>query len=86
MIIQLINQYTRRNDYLQEGVSGDAAEVADGTILPVDGFGTIKVNLDEPCNKTNPVKMVAVAYGPGLLRNLLSTREAGEQWGKSHIY
>ena len=74
MIIQLINQYTRRNDYLQEDVSGDAAKVADGTILPVDGFGTVKVNLDEPCNKTNPVKMVAVAYGPGLLRNLLSTR------------
>ena len=54
------------------------AEVADGTILPVDGCGTIAANLDQSGNTTKPVKMVAVTYVPRLLRNVLSTLKAVE--------
>ena len=54
--------------------AGTTVEVASGTILPVDGFGSIEVDLDQPGSTTKPVKMVAVAYVPGLSRNLLSTR------------
>ena len=57
---------------------GTTVEVADGTILPVDGFGTVEVDLDQPGTTTKPVKMIAIAYGPGLTRNLLSTRKAVE--------
>ena len=42
--------------------AGTTVEVADGTILPVDGFGTVEVDLDQPGTKTKPLKMVAVAY------------------------
>ena len=66
--------------------AGTTFEVADGTILPVDGFGTVGVDLDQPGTTTKPVKMVAVAYVPGLSRNLLSTRKAVEQWGKPLVY
>ena len=54
------------------------AKVADGTILPVDGFGTVVVDLDKPGTATKPVKMVSVAHVPGLSRNLLSTRKPVE--------
>ena len=62
--------------------AGTTVEVADGTSLPVDGFGTVEVDLVQPGTTTKPVKMVSVAYVPGFLRNLLSTRKAVEQWGK----
>ena len=65
---------------------GTTVEVTDGTILPVDGFGTIEVDLDQPGTTTKPVKMVAVAYVPGLSWNLLSTRKAVEQWGEPLVY
>ena len=61
---------------------GMTVAVANGTILPADGFGTFEVDLDQPGTTTKPVKMVAVAYLPGLSRNLLSTRKAVEQQGK----
>ena len=61
-------------------------KIADGIILPVDGFGRIKVDLDHPGNTTKMVKMDDVAYVPGLSRNLLSTIKAVEQWGKPLIY
>ena len=54
-------------------------EVADGTILPVDRFGTFKVDLDQPGATNKPVKIVFVACVPGLSRYLLSTRKAEEQ-------
>ena len=57
---------------------GTIIEVADGTILPVDGFETIKVDLDQLGTTTKPVKVVAVSHLPGLSRNLLSTRKAVE--------
>ena len=61
---------------------GTNVEIADGNILPVDGFGRIKVDLDQPGHATKMVKMDDVAYVPGLSRNLLSTAKAVEQWGK----
>ena len=33
--------------------AGTIAEVADGTILPVDGFGTVEVDLDQPGTTTS---------------------------------
>ena len=66
--------------------AGTTFDVADGTILPLDGFGTLEVELDQPGTTTKPVKMVSVAHVPGLSRNLLSTRKAVEQWGKSLVY
>ena len=66
--------------------AGTTAEVVDGTIFPVDGFGTVEVDLDQPCTTTKPVEMVAVACVPGLSRNLLSTRKSVGQWGKSLVY
>ena len=56
------------------------SEVADGTILPVDGFGIIEVGLDQPGTTIKPAKIVTVAYVPRLSRNLLSTLKAVEQW------
>ena len=64
---------------------GTNVEIADGNILPVDGFGRIEVDLDQPGHTTKMVKMDEVAYLPGLSRNLLSTVKAVEQWGKPLI-
>ena len=44
------------------------------------------MNPDQPGTTTKPVKMVSVAYVPGVSRNLLSTREAVEQRGKPLVY
>ena len=65
---------------------GMNVEIADGNILPVDGFGRTEVDLDQPGRTTKMVKMDDVAYVPGLSRNLLSTVKAVEQWGKPLIY
>ena len=65
---------------------GTNVEIADGNILPVDGFGRIEVDLDQPGHTTKIVKMDYVAYVPGLSWNLLSTVKAVEQWGKPLIY
>ena len=65
---------------------GMTVEIADGNILPVDGFGKIEVDLDQPGHTTKMAKMDGVAYVPGLSRNLLSTIKAVEQWGKPLIY
>ena len=61
--------------------SGTTVEVTDGTILPVDGFGIVEMYLDQPGDTTKPVKMVSVAYVPGLSRNLMSIRKTVEQMG-----
>ena len=61
-------------------------EIADHNILPVDGFGRIEVDLDQPGHTTKMVKMDDVAYVPGLSRKLLSTFKAVEQWGNPLIY
>ena len=54
--------------------------------MPGDGFGTVEVDLDQPGTMTKPVKMAAVAYVPGLSRNLMSTRKGVEQCGKPLVY
>ena len=59
--------------------AGTTVEVADGTNLPVDGFRTVEVDLDQPVTTIKPMKMVLVTYVPGLWRNLLSTRETVKQ-------
>ena len=66
--------------------AGTTVEVANRTVLHVYGLGTIKMNLDQPGTKTKPVKLVAVAYVPGLSWNLLSTYKTVEQWGKPRVY
>ena len=65
---------------------GTTVKVADGTNLPVDGFGTVKVDLKQTSITTKPVKMVSVAYVPDILRNLLSTRKTADQWSKPLVY
>ena len=65
---------------------GTNVKIADGNILPVDGFGRIEVDLDQPGHTTKMVKMDDAAYVPGLSRNLLSTIKAVKQWGKPLIY
>ena len=65
---------------------GTNVEIADGNILPVDGFGKIELYLDQPGRTTKMVKMDDVACVPGLSRNLLSTVKAEEQWVKPLIY
>ena len=56
---------------------GTTVEIADGNILPVDGFGRIEVDLDQPGHTTKMVKMDDVAYVPGLSWNLLSRKNRG---------
>ena len=66
--------------------TGTTVEIADGTILPVDGLETVEMDLDQPGSTTKPVKAVAVAYVPGLSRTLMSTRKAVEQRGEPLVY
>ena len=70
----------------KNATAGTTVEVADGTILTVNGLGTIEVDLNQPVTTTKLVKMVAIAYVPERLRNLLSTRKTLEQWGKPLVY
>ena len=73
------------SDY-KKASPGTSIEIADGNTLPVDGFGRIEVDLDQPGRTTKMVRMDDVAYVPGLSRNLMSTVKAVEQWGKPLIY
>ena len=67
--------------------AGTTVEVVDGTIFPVDGFGTVEVDLDQPGATTKPpVEIVAIACVPGLSWNLLSTRKSVGQWSKPLVY
>ena len=56
--------------YTQAGITAykkaPAGPTADGIILSVDGFGTVEMDMDQPGTRTKPVKMVFVAYVPGL--------------------
>ena len=70
----------------KKATPGMNVEIADGNILPVDGFGRVEMDLDQPGHTTKMVKMNDVAYVPGFSRNLLSTVKAVEQWGKPSIY
>ena len=66
--------------------AGTTVEVADGTVLLVNGFGAVEVDLDQPGTTIKLVKMASIAYVPELLRDLLSTRKAMEEWGKPLVY
>ena len=66
--------------------AGTTVEVVDETVLPIDGFGIVETDLDQPGTTAEPVKMVSIAYVPGLSRSLLSTCKAGQQWGKQLVY
>ena len=66
--------------------AGTTVEVADGTIFPVDGLGTVELDMDQLGTTTKPVKMISVAYVPEISRNLLPTRKAVAQWGKPLVY
>ena len=59
--------------------AGTTVEVAGGTHLSVNGFGTVEVDLDQPCTTTKPVKIIYVSYNPGRSRNLQSARKTVEQ-------
>ena len=78
--------YTRRNDCFTKAPAGTTVEVTDGTILPVDGFGTVEVDLDQPGTTTKPVKIISVANVSGLSRNLLSAHKAVGQWGRPLVH
>ena len=65
---------------------GATVEIADGNILPVDGFGRTQVDLEQPGHTTKMVKMDDVASVPWLSRSLLFAVKAVEQWGKPTIY
>ena len=65
---------------------GTTVGIADGNILPVDRFGKIGVDVDQPGHTTKMVEMDDVAYVPGPSRNLLCTIKAVEQSGKPLIY
>ena len=70
----------------RKALPGTNVEIADGNILPVDGFGRIEVDLNQPSYTTKMVKMDEVAYVSGLSPNLLATVKAVEQWRKPLIY
>ena len=55
----------RRTAYMKV-LAGTTVEVADETILLIDGVGTVEGDLDQPGTTTKPVMMVSVAYVPGL--------------------
>ena len=40
--------------------AGTTVEVADRTILPINGFGTVGVDLDQPGTTTKLMKMVSL--------------------------
>ena len=46
----------------KEAPAGMTVEVADRIILPVDGFGAVEVDLNQPDTTSKPVKMVSVVY------------------------
>lgn len=65
---------------------GTTVEVADGYDLPVDGFRRIEVDLDLPRSTTRMVRMDDTAYVSGPARNLMSTLNAVEHWGKPLVH
>ena len=56
---------------------GTTAEVADGTILPIDGFGTVEVDLDQSSATTKPVR----GFPSGMCQDVHGTcRPPVKQW------
>ena len=63
---------------------GDMVEVADKALLPVEGYGGLALELQQPSGIT-AVTLQNVAHVPVLGCNLLSTRRANERSGESFI-
>ena len=63
---------------------GDMVEVADKTLLPVQGYGGSKLELKQPGGITT-VTLNNVAHVPAPGRNLFSTRRASERSGEPFI-
>ena len=62
-------------DRIQTGAPGDMVEVADKTLFPVQGYGGLTLELQQPGGIT-AVTLQNVAHVPALGCNLLSTRRA----------
>ena len=63
---------------------GDTVEVADKTSLPVQGYGGLTLELQQPDSIT-AITLQNVAHVPALGCNLLSTRRASERSGEPFI-
>ena len=63
---------------------GDMVEVADKTLLPVQEYGGLTLELQQPGGIT-AVTLQKVAHVPALRRNLLSTRRASERSGEPFV-
>ena len=63
---------------------GDMVEVADKTLLPVQGYGGLTLELQQPGGIT-AVTLQNVAHVPALGFNLLSTRRVSERSGEPFI-
>ena len=63
---------------------GDMVEVADKTLLPVQGYGGLTLELQQPGGIT-AVTLQNVAHVPALGCNLLSTRRVSERSGEPFI-
>ena len=63
---------------------GDMVEVADKTLVLVQGYGGLTLELQQPGGITT-VTLQKVAHVPALGRNLLSTRRASERSGEPFI-
>ena len=68
----------------EPAVPGDMVEVADKTLLPVQGYGWLTLELQQPGGIT-AVTLQKVAHVPALGRNLLSTRRVSERSGEPFI-
>ena len=68
----------------EPAVPEDVVEVADKTWLPVQGYGWLTLELQQPGGIT-AVTLQKVAHVPALGRNLLSTRRASERSGEPFI-
>lgn len=64
---------------------GAVVEIVDGNVLPMDGFGRIELELNQP-GYTIKMKTYDVAYLPRLSQNLVLTLKTLEQRGKSYVY
>lgn len=72
---------TGMSDY-KKAFPETTVDIANGNVLPLDGFGRIEVDLGQPRHTTKMVKIDEVAYLPGLSQNPLSALKAEGQWAQ----
>ena len=71
-----VTAFTEYNPAAPRGM----VEVADKTLLPVQGYSGLTLELQQPDGIKNNVTLQNVAHVPALGRNLLSTRRAREKF------